>query len=144
MRFRLAVIGLCFPVALSAQRSAGNRVDATIRQLEERWRVAEQANDTAEFRGLLAPDVTFIGTYGTLRDRAGYIASRSGGWMPPSAQFDIDELRVRPYGATVIVTGRETETGPGARARGRFTHIWARRGGRWTLVALQRTEVTPP
>ena len=67
-----------------------------------------------------ASDVTFIGTSGTLRDRADYIASRSGSWIPKSTSFTVDELRLRTYGAVVIVTGRETSTGAGTQAKGTF------------------------
>jgi hypothetical protein len=106
-------------------------------------RAAQQANDTAAFRELLAPDVTFIGTSGTLRDRADYIATRTGSWIPRSTSFTVDELRLRTYSTAVIVTGRETSTGAGTNASARFTHVWARRDGTWTLVALQRTEIAP-
>jgi ketosteroid isomerase-like protein len=144
MRARFAVIGVFLPATALAQQSPTLRVEAAIRQLEQRWRVAQQANDTAAFRELLAPDVTFVGTSGALRDRAGYINSRADSWIPHSAQFRVDELRLRVYGTTVIVTGRETSTGHAFNATGRFTHVWARRGATWSLVALQRTEIAPP
>lgn len=144
MRARFAVIGLFLPATGLAQQSPTIGTQAAVRQLEERWRVAQQANDTATFRELLAPDATFVGTSGALRDRAGYINSRADSWIPRSAQFRVDELRLRVYGMTVIATGRETSTGPGVNATGRFTHVWARRGASWSLVALQRTEIAPP
>ena len=143
MRARFVVIGVFLPATALAQQSPPLRAQAAVRQLEERWRVAQQANDTAAFRELLAPDVTFVGTSGALRDRAGYIDSRADSWIPHSAQFRVDELRLRVYGTTVIVTGRETSTGAGVNATGRFTHVWARHGSTWTLVALQRTEIAP-
>jgi ketosteroid isomerase-like protein len=143
MRARFVAIGLFLPAAVLSQQSSSQGIDAAIRRLEERWRAAQQANDTTAFRELLAPDVTFIGTSGALRDRASYIASRSGSWIPRSTQFTVDELRLRAYGTTVVVTGRETTAGAGVNATGRFTHVWARHGTAWTLVALQRTEVAP-
>ena len=141
MNLRLTLIALCLPAILLAQPTPSSGIDRTIRRLEDRWRAAQQANDTAVFHELLAPDVTFIGTSGTLRSRADYIASRSGSWIPRSSSFTVDELRLRFYGPVVIVTGRETSTGAGTNATGRFTHVWARRDGTWTLVALQRTEI---
>ncbi|HJQ55200.1 MAG TPA: nuclear transport factor 2 family protein [Gemmatimonadaceae bacterium] len=126
-----------------AQQSPRIGVEPTIRRLEEQWRAAQQSNDTAAFRRLLAPDVTFIGTSGSLRDREGYIASRAQSWIPRATAFTVDELRLRPYGMAMIVTGRETTTGKGVAARGRFTHVWSPRGNTWVLVALQRTEIAP-
>jgi uncharacterized protein (TIGR02246 family) len=144
MRLGLAAMALCAPAILWAQQPSSSGVDRTIRELEERWRAAQQANDTAAFHELLAPDVTFIGTSGSLRDRADYIASRSGSWIPKSRSFTVGELRLRTEGTVVIVTGRETSTGTDTHARGRFTHVWVRRGARWMLVALQRTEIAHP
>jgi predicted TIM-barrel fold metal-dependent hydrolase/ketosteroid isomerase-like protein len=143
MRSQLAILALVLPAILTAQQPS-RAVEASIRRLEERWRAAQQANDTAAFRELLAPDVTFIGTSGSLRDRAGYIASRSGSWILRSTAFTVDELRLRFYGTVVIVTGRGTSTGAGTAATGRFTHVWARRNETWMLVAIQRTEIAPP
>ena len=143
MRLRLTVIALGFPVMVVAQQPPSSGVDTLIRRLEDRWRAAQQANDTAAFHELLAPDVTFIRTSGTLRDRADYMATRSGSWIPKSTSFTVDELRLRPYGTVVIVTGRETSTGAGTQARARFTHVWARRDATWTLVALHRTDIAP-
>ncbi|MFL5500344.1 MAG: nuclear transport factor 2 family protein, partial [Gemmatimonadaceae bacterium] len=91
MRARFAVIALFLPFTGLAQQSSSSNVETAIRQLEERWRVAQQTNDTTAFRELLAPDVTFIGTSGSLRDRAGYIASRAGSWIPRAAQFRVDD-----------------------------------------------------
>jgi ketosteroid isomerase-like protein len=143
MRSRLTVIALCVPSMLLAQQPSSSSVEGTIRRLEDRWRVAQQANDTVAFQELLAPDVTFIGTSGTLRNRADYIASRSGSWIPKSTSFTIDELRVRTYGIVVIVTGRGTTTGVGTEAKVRFTDVWARHGATWMLVAIHRTDISP-
>jgi uncharacterized protein (TIGR02246 family) len=143
MKWRLAIIALCLPAILSSQQTSSSGIDTTIRRLEDRWRAAQQANDTAAFHELLAPDVTFIGTSGSLRDRADYIASRAGSWIPRSTSFTVDELRIRSYGTVVIVTGRGTTTGAGTQASARFTDVWAHRNGTWMIVAIQRTEIAP-
>ena len=49
---------------LVAQQSPTGSVETTIRRLEDQWRAAQQSNDTAAFRKLLAPEVAFIGTSG--------------------------------------------------------------------------------
>jgi uncharacterized protein (TIGR02246 family) len=143
MRSRLTVVLLCVPSLVLAQQPPSNGLERTIRRLEERWRAAQQTNDSAAFHELLAPDVTFIGTSGTLRDRADYIASRSGSWIPKATSFTIDELRLRSYGTVVIVTGRGTTTGARTEAGVRFTDVWARRGATWMLVAIHRTDIAP-
>ncbi len=109
--------------------------------LEDEWRIAQHKNDPAALLALLAPDVTFIGTSGSLRDRADYIASRSTSSIPRSSTYDYSELRVRVIGSVAIVTGREATTGEGTAFQGRFTHVWAQRQGLWQLAAIQRTDI---
>jgi ketosteroid isomerase-like protein len=111
-------------------------------RLEEAWDQAQRNNDTTAFLQLLAPDLTFIGTSGSFRDRSGYIASRSGSWIPRAATFTVTELLVRIYGETAIVTGRGTTTGAGVEGSVRFTDVWLRRHGKWQLVAVHRTEIS--
>jgi len=116
-------------------------VQSTILQMEEQWRVAQHTNDAAAYSRLLAPDVTFIGTSGSLRDRADYIASRASSALPQASVYEFSELRVRMFGTVAIVTGREETLGQRTAFQARFTHVWARRNGRWQLVAIQRTDI---
>src|SRR5204863_5300798 len=113
-----------------------------ILNLEEEWRSAQQHNDRAAFDRLLAPDVSFVGTSGSFRNKADYIASREKSWIPRASSYRIDGLAVRFYGDTAVVTGHEVTTGEGVAAQGRFTHVWVEREGRWRLVAIQRTEIS--
>ena len=136
---------LLAPQALPAQSDSGPASTvSTILTLEERWRAAQHANDTLTFTALLAPDLTFIGTSGSLRDRADFIHSRAGSSMPRAATYAVDELRVRLYDSVAVVTGREATTGDSVSFTGRFTHVWARSAHGWRLVAIQRTDVAGP
>ena len=125
--------------------SPQDSVDArqAILRLEEEWKAAQRNTDTSAFTRLLAPDFTFIGTSGSVRDRAGYAASRSGSWIPQGTTFTVAELHVRIYGATAVVTGRENSTGPRFTGSTRFTQVWLLRQGKWQMVAAQRTEISP-
>jgi len=114
-----------------------------ILRLEEEWKEAQRNTDTAAFTRLLAPDFTFIGTSGSIRDRTDYAASRSGSWIPQGTTFTVTELHVRIYGATAVVTGRENTTGPRFTGSTRFTHVWLLRQGTWQMVTAQRTEIPP-
>ena len=113
-------------------------------QLERKWWDAQQHDDTIAFVQLLAPDVTFIGTSGSLRDRASFIASRRGSWIPKAATFTLTELRVRVYNTVAVVTGRGATTGTGVTGSARFTDVWLLRSATWQLVAVQRTDIAPP
>lgn len=131
----------CSPVGVMAQNTIQARKE--ILGLEDRWREAQHQNDKDAYDQLLSADLTFIGTSGSFRDKAGFIASRKDSWIPRSETYAYSEMTVRFYGSAAIVTGREATTGTGVAFRGRFTHVWAKRQGRWRLVAIQRTNITP-
>ena len=126
-----------------AGQSARRTGKAEILRLEEAWRTAQQHNDRAAFDRLLAADVSFVGTSGSLRNKKDYIESRAGSSIPRAATYTIRDLSVRFYGRVVIVTGTGETTGEGVAYKARFTHVWARRSGRWQLVAIQRTDIAP-
>jgi hypothetical protein len=139
----LLLCGLFAAAAPSPSAATATPSASAVLRLEERWRVAQHDVDEAAMLVLLAPDLTFIGTSGSLRDRAGYIASRKTSAIPRAATYEYSELRARDLGGVVIVTGREATTGEGTTFQGRFTHVWARRGKAWQLVAIQRTDIAP-
>jgi len=137
---RIVILALVCGVAAIAG-SDGGGAESQIRRLEDEWRRAQKASDTAAFMKLLSPDLTFIGTSGSLRDRAGFIASRTDSSIPRAASYEISELRVRVLEDVAVVTGREATTGSGTAFQGRFTHVWARQSGEWRLIAVQRTDI---
>lgn len=130
----------CSPVGVMAQNTIQARKE--ILRLEDRWREAQHQNDKDAYDQLLSADLTFIGTSGSFRDKTGFIASRKDSWIPRSETYTYSEMTVRFYGSAAIVTGREATTGTGVAFQGRFTHVWAKRQGRWRLVAIQRTNIT--
>ena len=131
----------CSPVGVMAQNTIQARKE--ILRLEDRWREAQHQNDKDAYDQLLSADLTFIGTSGSFRDKTGFIASRKDSWIPRSETYTYSEMTVRFYGSAAIVTGREATTGTGVAFQGRFTHVWAKRQGRWRLVAIQRSNITP-
>ncbi|HJY30495.1 MAG TPA: nuclear transport factor 2 family protein [Pyrinomonadaceae bacterium] len=131
----------CSPVGVMAQNTIQARKE--ILRLEDRWREAQHQNDKDAYDQLLSADLTFIGTSGSFRDKTGFIASRKDSWIPRSETYTYSEMTVRFYGSAAIVTGREATTGTGVAFQGRFTHMWVKRQGRWRLVAIQRTNITP-
>lgn len=136
------VFFVCSAVTFAGQTHRPSRREQIL-HLEESWRSAQQHNDKAAFDLLLAPDVSFVGTSGSLRDKTGFIASRGGSWIPRATTYTVDVRSVRFYGRVAIVTGTAETTGEGVANKSRFTHVWALRQGRWRLVAIQRTDVVP-
>ena len=131
------------PAAIATEAPGAGPVESTILALEDKWRVAQHSNDVAAFLTLLSPDLTFIGTSGSLRNRSDYIASRGSSSIPRAQTYEFSELRVRVFGPVAVVTGREATTGIGVGFQGRFTHVWVKDSGEWRLVAIQRTDIAP-
>ena len=131
------------PRPMTSGLQGRGQVESKILALEDKWRAAQHRNDVEAFMALLSPDLTFIGTSGSLRDRSDFIASRAASWIPRAATYEYSELRVRVFGSVAVVTGREATTGKGVAFQGRFTHVWAEQSGVWRLVAIQRTDILP-
>jgi hypothetical protein len=112
-----------------------------ILQLEDQWRVAQHQNNRGALEALLSEDLTFIGTSGSMRGRADFLASRSTSALPRALTYEYSDVVVRLYGAVAVVTGRESTTGEGTTFEARFIPVWTERAGTWRLVAIQRTDI---
>jgi len=121
--------------------------DATsVRELEaieQRLASTWKARDCAAWGALLADDwtVTHIDAQVITKTQALELC-RTG----PPVTSTVDDLAVRTYGDTAIVTGRTTavagEPTPQTAVL-RFTDVFVRSGGRWVVVASHATRVAP-
>jgi len=111
---------------------------ASLVEVEHRWVEALQTHDTAALDELLADgfvDSTFRGGLRTKREIL--TGPPAGG---PYRSVRLDELAVRRYGTTAVVTGVNVLRGPGGDlARVRFTDVFVATHGRWRAVAAQET-----
>jgi hypothetical protein len=131
-------------MALAQQPSSA----ATVRELE---RIEQQlgstytAGDCAGWAALLADEWSVIHIAGSIITKAEAVAMCKKPPVPIS-NYKIDDLSVRVYGTSAVVTGRTSVayggTTPGALVL-RFTDVFIRRNGRWLVVASHATQVTP-
>ena len=118
---------------------------AVVRQLEsieEQLASTWKNHDCAGWGALVADDwsVIHIDAQVITRDQALEMC-RTG----PAVTSSVDQLAVRSYGDTAIVTGRTKATIEGAEPETvtlRFTDVFVRRDGRWIVVASHATRVT--
>ena len=107
-------------------------------ELEHRWVAALQAHDTAALSDLLDDsfvDSTFRGTTRTKHD---VLAGPPAGGGYKSVR--LDDVSVRTYRRTAIVTGVNVLQGPtGDVVRVRFTDVFCKSGNAWRAVAAQET-----
>ena len=129
-----------------AEKPAGN-AEQEVTQLTDQYITALKGKDMATLERIWADDLTFITPRGQVQTKAQRVADIQSG----ANRFDSLETAdrtVRLYGDTAVMTSLTTLKGQygGQDASGQFrvTQVFAKRGGRWQIVALQMTPVAAP
>jgi hypothetical protein len=159
-RFLLILAAGIAAVSLGSGRSEEDRnirAEREVRELEAQLSRAVVLGDRAFFERVLAADFTHTSHAGRFKTRAEWMAEEKVENRPGTPQagkttyeaFDVDDLAVRIYGETAVVTGRSTPKGRNAkgepiRGRYRFLRVWVKRGEGWQAVAFQGTRIAEP
>jgi ketosteroid isomerase-like protein len=125
-------------------RVAGDTESAVLRELElieEELAATWKNQDCTGWGALLADDwsVTHLDGQVITKDQAIEMCR-----IGPPVTSSVDQLAVRSYGDTAIVTGRMKATVGGAAAQTvtlRFTDVFVRHKGRWIGVASHATRL---
>ncbi len=139
---------VCASLLLSAQDQSGLSSDgALILSLEKAWNLAEEHKDVHALEQLLSSTLVYTDIDGSFMDRAQFLGSVKNS-SPEEDRFIYEDLKVRVYGDSAVVTGMYHEKGilkgkPISR-RGRFTDTWVKENGTWLCVASQNTLITHP
>ncbi|HKU76560.1 MAG TPA: nuclear transport factor 2 family protein [Pyrinomonadaceae bacterium] len=122
-------------------------IGETAKKSEEELLKANREYDQALVRGdavaldrLYSEEFVYTTPDGEVRNKAQQLAfTRSGDLRLEAGQSD--EVKVRVYGNTAVMTGRFTAKGKlidkNIDIRERYTAVWVKRSGRWRLVAEQ-------
>ena len=110
---------------------------ATLLQLNADYIRAVEASDVRRFTEILAPDFLCTLPDGTLVDRAQFLERTAT--PTPLRDLEAHDVQVRVMGDVAIVHARTTFVLDGRRSTGRYTDVWARRGGTWVAVAAHVT-----
>jgi ketosteroid isomerase-like protein len=118
-----------------------------IANLEGQINAAVLSGDLQVFKQLLADDFTHTNHTGVFRTKAQWLANHKPGQSPYDA-YDVDDLAIRAYGDTAVVTARTTPKGRDSKGKPitgqyRYLRVWARREGQWRAVAFQGTRIAP-
>jgi ketosteroid isomerase-like protein len=113
---------------------------ATLHDLNEAYIRSVQTSDVQRFEQLLAADFLCSLPDGTLIDRKHFLEHTAA---PANiSNLAAHEVNVRIMGDVAIVHARTTYTMHDGRAgSGRYTDVWARRGGRWLAVSAHVTRI---
>lgn len=134
------------PVCSVAQKpqkreNAHHQID----ELEEAWRNAVLASDTAAMSTLLADDYTAITANGTLQTKQDWLASLRSGRVRITT-LDVSDRKVRFYGNTAVVTSRVEANGTGSEGQVsgsfRYTRVYVRNPqGKWKIVSFEASRI---
>jgi len=99
-----------------------------------------QTSDVRRFDEILADDFLCSNPDGTLLDRKAFLVQTA----QPVKITDLEakDVNIRLMGDFAIIHARTTYRLPDGRAgAGRYTDVWARRGGRWLCVSAHVTRL---
>jgi uncharacterized protein (TIGR02246 family) len=132
-----------------AAAKKANGPEEELRALEAKLNEAIVRADLGFFDRVFADDFTHTNHNGEFRSKAQWLANHKPGAKSPYESFDTEDLSVRVYGETAVVTGRSLPKGKDSKGQAitgqfRFTRVWVKRDGRWQVVAFQGTRISSP
>lgn len=140
------LLALCATSLCAAQKpqKRENR-HREIDQLEEAWRSAVLASDTAAMGSLLADDYTAITANGTLQTKQDWLAGLRSGRVRFTT-LDVSDRKIRFYGNTAVVISRaEVQAATGdddLSGSFRYTRVYVRNPqGRWKIVSFEASRI---
>ena len=140
----LAVLLSLTALARTTQTSRDGSVEQTIRQLENENREATLKNDANVFERLLADDWLNTNANGTVTTKAQLMSLVKSGTFKISS-LEYDDVMIRAYKDTAVVTGRSTSTSMGQDnkliGQVRFTRVYIKRDKGWQVVSAQSTPI---
>lgn len=145
--FAVCVAVFLFAVGAQAQTPAQTEtgeVEQELIKLEIDWAEAYLKKDIAFLDRILADDWTYTDSEGNVMIKAQDLAElKSGEFVVTS--WAQDNVKVRVYGDTAVVTGRGTikaqYKGKDASGQFQYTDTFIRRDGRWQCVATHSSTI---
>ncbi len=137
-----ALVAFAASTIVSAQQK---KVDEELMQIERDWCAAAIKNDIAWFGRVFADDISLVGSTGQKANKTQAIADAKA---EKYTACQVDQMQVRVYGDTAVVTGRSRVAGIDAKGKpfphpeSLWTDTFVRRGGVWQCVATQSTAVS--
>ena len=109
-----------------------------LRELNGDYIRSVQKGDVHRFDEILADDFLCSNPDGSLVDRKAFLEQTA---RPVKiSNLEAHDVDVRIMGDVALIHARTTYVGPDGRpGAGRYTDVWARRGGRWLAVAAHVT-----
>jgi ketosteroid isomerase-like protein len=137
----LFVLACPFAAAASGPVAA---TDADLLAMDATWNEMRMKPDVAGLDRLLADDWMLTHSDGRVQYKADYLDELRTSTRRNQG-IGNEDLRVRRYGDTVVVTGTSVQSGisngqPWS-GRFRFTRVWVQRDGGWKLIASHSSRI---
>lgn len=141
MKVSSVIPALFIAVAFSAVPSeASPGFEQELIKVNREYDDAIMLGDKAALDRIFAEEFIYTNPKCEVRDKRQQIASLSSGEAKIESAKS-DDVRIRVYGETAVMTGHFTATeqrqGKKTRIDERYTAVWVKRQGRWQLVAEQ-------
>jgi ketosteroid isomerase-like protein len=137
-----ALICAMFALTVCCQNRS-NAVEEELLKLEKEFARAVTQNDAEAIGQFLADDWVIIDSDGGVIDKSRFLSAIKSGALTHE-MMESDDVKVRAYGDTAIVTALTTTKGKFAgqefSARERATDFFVKQGGRWQCVFSQLTK----
>lgn len=131
---------LIFSTATISLGQTSGKTEQELLRGNQEYDEALVRGDVAALERIFSDDFIYTTPDGEVRDKARQLAlTRSGDLRLETGRSD--DVRVRVYGNTAVMTGRFTARGKfkgqSIDIRERYTAVWVKSRGRWRLVAEQ-------
>jgi ketosteroid isomerase-like protein len=143
----LFIAAICLVLAHPAfalPHHENHAIHKEIEALEQQWRQAVIANDVTQMDHLLADDYIGISANGTVETKAQALALRKAGTVRIKT-LEINDLKVRVYGDTAVVTSRADLEGTNGQSdisgKYRYTRVYNHRFGQWKIVSFEASRM---
>src|SRR6478672_10747729 len=85
-----------------------NIIEPQVKKFIEDWTMAERQNNARALENLLANDYIGVGPRGFMLTKEDWLQRYNSGDLSNEA-FNFDDVKIRLYGDTAIVVGRQTQ-----------------------------------
>ena len=138
LRAFIAVVAVLSFIVAPANGSA--ETERELLKANEQYDEAIMRGDVAALDRIFADEFIYTNPKAEVLDKKQQIAVLSSGGFKLTGATS-DDVRIRVYGETAVMTGRFTakteSAGKTEMIDERYTAVWVRRDGRWQLVAEQ-------
>jgi len=125
-----------------------SKAEKEILAVNKAWADAQVKSDLDALDKIFADDLIVTSGNGATRDKKGELADAKPAPDFKTYFFNTEDVRVRVYGKTAVVTGhakwRINFKGQDADHERRYTCVYVKRDSRWQMVALQVTRIAKP